>query len=96
MAILTKETCSQYNPHKNYNVILYRSRKKNLKIHLETQDLGLFSLKGKKCYYTPFEVILHDHRVNNSIVLAQRQKQRSVNKTERPDKNHAQLQPPDF
>ena len=80
----------QCNPYQITNGIFYRTRTKNLKISMETQKTpnSQSSLEGKKLSWrnqTPWlQSILQSYSNQDNMVLAQKQKHRSMEQDRKP------------
>ena len=80
----------QCNPYQITNGIFYITRTKNLKICMETEKTpnSQSNLEGKKCSWrnqTPWlQTILQSYSNQDSMVLAQKQKYRSMEQDRKP------------
>ena len=80
----------QYNPYQITSGIFYRTRTKNLKIYMETQKTlnSQSSLAGKKWSWRNqapgLQTILQSYNNQDNMVLAQKQKYRSMEQDRKP------------
>ena len=84
----------QYEPHQNTNDIFHRIRTNNFKICIETQQMlnsqkNLEEEEHTQRYHTLwFKTILQSYHHQNSMVLAQKRTQRSMEQNRKPRNKH--------
>ena len=83
----------QCNPHKITNGIFQRTRTKNFTVHMKTQKIPNIQSsleKEERSWRNPpsrLQIILQSYSYQQSMVLAQKQKYRPMNKIESPEIN---------